>query len=114
MPALAAPPPAAGLFLSVIHEGDPIPRADGPYVRWLLALYLDAHNRVPELPPRELLNAGLPLLLRSSVLPAAPVELFRFAQAGAVGSLEATVMGNPRMHDMGEYLASLGLGEGDE
>ena len=47
-------------------------------MRWLLALYQDARNRAPDLPPRELLNAGLPLLLRSSVPPAA-VMWFSFA-----------------------------------
>ncbi|KAK0705969.1 Alpha/Beta hydrolase protein [Lasiosphaeria miniovina] len=108
-PALTAPAAdVGGLFLAVIHEGDPIPRGDVPYMQWLAAVGLGARNLAP-MPARELLNAGEPLLLRSSTPPQGPVELFRFAPPGSVGSLGGMVFGNPPMHDMGEYLVSLGL-----
>ncbi|KAH7022656.1 Alpha/Beta hydrolase protein [Ilyonectria destructans] len=90
---------ADSVFLSIVNDGDPVPRADNKYINALLRLF---SGPMPEegtkyvLPPRVLFNAG------QVVVALDDCRLVRPNEFGA-GSLAETVMGNKRAHPMKEY-----------
>jgi hypothetical protein len=93
------PSDPSSICLSVVNDGDPIPRADGKYINALLKIYAGPEHSSTtshDLPPRTFFNAGRVLV----VLPDG--SLLRPNESGP-GSLTETVMGNKSMHSMNKY-----------
>ncbi|KAM5360085.1 hypothetical protein ACJZ2D_013996 [Fusarium nematophilum] len=90
---------ADSVFLSIVNDGDPVPRADNKYINALLHLF---SGPMPEegtkyvLPPRVLFNAGHVLVILPDGRLLIPNEV-------GTGSLAETVMGDKRAHRMAEY-----------
>ncbi|OAQ67654.1 lipase (class 3) domain-containing protein [Pochonia chlamydosporia 170] len=99
------PSQAGSLLLSIINDGDPVPRADKEYIDALLRLF---SNDMPEegtkyvLPPRVFFNAG------AEIITLVDGRLLRPSEFGK-GSLAETLMGDKRAHSMLEYRRRLEL-----
>ncbi len=55
------------LFISIVTEGDPVPRADPQYLQKLALLLIRRRPKVPKMltfPPKQILNAGRLVVLR--------------------------------------------------
>ncbi|KAL3479363.1 Alpha/Beta hydrolase protein [Aspergillus californicus] len=101
-------------FLSIINEGDPVPRMDKYYIESLLRVYLSPMPAVGmsrDLPQMVLDNAGMVLFLRDGVqgVCAVPDDIDQKETRKVMG---ATMFGNPRAHKMNVYLWKLGLVKG--
>ncbi|KAL2840683.1 Alpha/Beta hydrolase protein [Aspergillus pseudoustus] len=108
------PPGEGSTFLSIINEGDPVPRMDKDYIESLLMIYICPEPRAAltwELPQMLLNNGGTALFMKDG-------EENLCAVADDVGQkkirrvLETTIFGNPRAHKMDMYLWKLGLVKG--
>ncbi|KAH6656434.1 Alpha/Beta hydrolase protein [Truncatella angustata] len=89
------------VLLSIVNEGDPIPRADRQYINSLLRLFVTAMPQgSPKwpLPPCVFANAGKVLLL-----PKGGGRFLAPRETGE-GSLAEMIMGNPKAHKMRLYL----------
>ncbi|KAL4741116.1 Alpha/Beta hydrolase protein [Aspergillus similis] len=109
-PALTAYGPSS-TFLSIINEGDPVPRLDKDFIESLLTIYLSPMPTLPvtwDLPPMLLDNAGTILLLKDGEQGLCAVS-DDIDQKRIRNVLETTVSGNPRAHKMDMYLWKLGL-----
>ncbi|KAL4800772.1 Alpha/Beta hydrolase protein [Aspergillus venezuelensis] len=98
-------------FLSIINEGDPVPRIDKAYIETLLIIYVSPMPISPDakkLPEMTLENAGRVLLLKDGVQGLSAVENDP-DQKKIKSILETTIFGNPRAHKMDMYLWKLGL-----
>ncbi|RDW78985.1 lipase family protein [Aspergillus mulundensis] len=98
-------------FLSIINEGDPVPRMDKGFIESLLTIYISpmpAASVAWALPPMLLDNAGTIMVLKDGEqgLCTVPDDI---DQKGIRAVLETTVFGNPRAHKMDMYLWKLGL-----
>ncbi|KAL2819822.1 Alpha/Beta hydrolase protein [Aspergillus granulosus] len=112
-PALG-PPSEDSTFLSIINEGDPVPRIDKDYIESLLMIYLCTEPTVAmqwDLPQMLLNNAGTVLFMKDDEqdLCAVPDDV---GQTKTRRVLETTIFGNPRAHKMDMYLWKLGLIKG--
>ncbi|KAL4784430.1 Alpha/Beta hydrolase protein [Aspergillus varians] len=98
-------------FLSIINEGDPVPRMDKEYIASLLIVYLSPMPVTPnywELPAMLLDNAGTILLMKDGEEGLCAVG-DDIGQKRIRNVLETTLFGNPRAHKMDMYLLKLGL-----
>ncbi|KAK0702797.1 Alpha/Beta hydrolase protein [Lasiosphaeris hirsuta] len=87
------------IFLSIVNNGDPVPRADNAYIHSLLRLFsgpIPEKGAVYALPARRFFNAG-------QVLVALPRGTLLIPNESGAGSLSETVMGDIRAHKMVEY-----------
>ncbi|KAK3900373.1 Alpha/Beta hydrolase protein [Staphylotrichum tortipilum] len=95
------------LFLSIVNEGDPIPRADSPYFDDLLKIVVTGwptESRAKwQLSPRKYFNAGTVL-----IVPRGRSVVYFLPSETGNGSLAETIMGNPGMHRMRWYLEGQG------
>ncbi|KAL4994679.1 Alpha/Beta hydrolase protein [Aspergillus recurvatus] len=109
-PALTAYGPSS-TFLSIINEGDPVPRMDKDFIESLLIIYLSpmpVSSVTWSLPPMLLNNAGTILLFKDGEQGLCAVSEDN-DQTKIRNVLETTVSGNPRSHKMDMYLWKLGL-----
>ncbi|KAL5341130.1 Alpha/Beta hydrolase protein [Aspergillus crustosus] len=101
-------------FLSIINEGDPVPRMDKDYIESLLIVYLSPMPAVGttwDLPNMLLEPAGTVLYLKDGVEGLSTVK--NDAEQKEVKKvLKTTIFGNPRAHKMDLYLWKLGLVKG--
>ncbi|PTU24585.1 hypothetical protein P175DRAFT_041651 [Aspergillus ochraceoroseus IBT 24754] len=98
-------------FLSIINEGDPVPRIDKDYIETLLLLYISPMPAFPvhrDLPPMRLDTAGTILFLKDGQ-PGFCAVAEDDSQKGIKNVLATTIFGNPRAHKMDIYLVKLGL-----
>ncbi|KAL4966072.1 lipase family protein [Aspergillus stella-maris] len=101
----------ASTFLSIINEGDPVPRMDKAYIGTLLIIYVSpmpGSSDAKELPAMTLENAGRVLLLKDHVQGLSSV-VDDPDQKKVKGVLQTTIFGNPRAHKMDMYLWKLGI-----
>ncbi|KAL4868693.1 hypothetical protein BDV12DRAFT_197038 [Aspergillus spectabilis] len=101
-------------FLSIINEGDPVPRVDKDYIESLLTIYLSPMPNLGatcDLPPMLLEPAGTVLFLKDGVQGLCAVS-DDVGQKEIKKVLETTILGNPRAHKMDMYLWKLGLVKG--
>ncbi|KAL4946414.1 Alpha/Beta hydrolase protein [Aspergillus oleicola] len=102
---------ASSTFLSIINEGDPVPRIDKAYIESLLTIYISPmplSSDTRELPEMTLENAGRILLLKDGVSGLCTVA-DDGDQEKTKSVMETTIFGNPRAHKMDMYLWKLGL-----
>ncbi|KAF4436580.1 lipase (class 3) domain-containing protein [Fusarium austroafricanum] len=105
-PLLASSPNS--ICLSIVNDGDPVPRADSEYIPKLLCLFCGPMPKTRtsfELPPRLFFNAGQVLV----ALHKDEGTLFVSPNESGVGSLADTVMGDKRAHSMKVYRKRVGL-----
>ncbi|ORY10613.1 Alpha/Beta hydrolase protein [Clohesyomyces aquaticus] len=95
-------------FLALVTHGDPVPRADRPYIRQLLQLYSNPSDLPRDadfhFDPPELWNAGNPIILFDKN-PDGDEEQITAVEATA--GLEKFLWGNVKMHDLKIYLEML-------
>ncbi|KAL4902941.1 Alpha/Beta hydrolase protein [Aspergillus multicolor] len=101
----------ASTFLSIINEGDPVPRMDKGFIESLLTIYISPMPAAPvtwDLPAMLLENAGIIMLLKDGKQGFCTVPDDN-DQKKIRAVLETTIFGNPRAHKMDMYLWKLGL-----
>ncbi|KAL7274318.1 hypothetical protein RUND412_002790 [Rhizina undulata] len=116
VPALTPPQKSlTSLFLSFMNEGDPVVRADRPYVGSLLEVYSSSVPQPPttsetseitptwRLPLPSYFNSGKLVILRD-VAPEDAEEVDAKPFTVNQTKLSTTVFGNPAVHRMSEYL----------
>ncbi|KAL4882661.1 Alpha/Beta hydrolase protein [Aspergillus karnatakaensis] len=106
--------PSSSTFLSIINEGDPVPRMDKEYIEALLIIYISPmpdDGVTWDLPAMLLQPAGTILFLKDGVQGFCDVK-DDVGQKNTKDVLEATIFGNPRAHKMDMYLWKLGLVKG--
>ncbi|KAL3459416.1 Alpha/Beta hydrolase protein [Aspergillus heterothallicus] len=112
-PALG-PPSEISTFISIVNEGDPVPRIDKDYIESLLMIYLCPAPTVAmdwKLPQMLLDNAGMVLFMKDGEEGLCAV-MDDVGQKKARRVLETTIFGNPRAHKMDMYLWKLGMVKG--
>jgi hypothetical protein len=95
----------SSLFLSFVTKGDSVPRADKPYIRSLLEIYVKPrpHDRIT-FAPAELFNCGGVIMLhdRNPDSEDADIDV-----VDATDSIKLMLFGNVKAHNMKQYLNML-------
>lgn len=98
--------PASSLFISVINEGDPVPRIDKSYLHALVDLYAqpitEGTEQLWSAPPSTIFNAGTLIVLRieDEEQPELDVHAYRIQPQDMQGLLAVRL----QMHKMRHYV----------
>jgi hypothetical protein len=105
-------------FLAFVAHGDPVPRADRPFVRQLLQIYStssdDPETAAFQFDPPELFNAGNTIVLFDNNADGDEDDIVAVEATAGIGEF---LWGNVKMHNMKVYLellSSLQAGANDQ
>lgn len=94
-------------FLSIVNNGDPVVRADKPYIRTLLEVYVkpNPEERL-DFAASELFNCGSVILLHDRNVESEDADIDAVEATDSIGSV---LFGNVKAHSMKQYLTMLQL-----